>query len=618
VAAALIAGQGRAEAQLGALLSPGALTKAHSGLEGIANCQKCHEQGRRITAEKCLACHKPVADRIARKVGVHQNVKGDCVTCHVEHNGTDGELRPFDPRGFDHAGITKFALDGKHAAVAANCAACHKTRSFLTVGATCQSCHADVHKGRLGANCASCHTTRVAFKDVVAGGRFDHSKAAFPLVGAHTSVACASCHVNSVFKGLAFSSCTSCHKDPHNATNGPTCTACHTNTTWRTTKIDHSRTAFPLVGRHTTVACRLCHKQDALKVKPKADTCAACHVDVHRGTFKQDCKACHSENGFEKAPFDHTKTRFSLLGKHGGLQCAACHKGVVASARTAASRVADFRGLATTCVSCHADVHRAELGSSCESCHTATSFTVATYKHARFPEFFGGQHASITCVQCHRPTSGAAPPAVRAAAVPARDASVVASRPAVLNVAFKATSTSCVACHKDVHLGQVGTECQKCHTIESAKFAAAGFSHATTAFPLTGKHQAAACSVCHKPATGAFPAGTGTAVLLKGVQAECRACHQDVHLGQVENRCDSCHTTQSFSISNYKHRNTRLTGFFVGRHVTACQACHKPATTTFPAGHGTAIAFALESRCTACHRDIHNGSLPDCQRCHRP
>ena len=74
---------GRAEAQLGALLSPGPLAKPHAELEGISNCQKCHEQGRKVTAEKCLTCHAPVADRIARRVGVHKDVKTDCVTCHV-------------------------------------------------------------------------------------------------------------------------------------------------------------------------------------------------------------------------------------------------------------------------------------------------------------------------------------------------------------------------------------------------------------------------------------------------------------------------------------------------------------------------------------------------------
>ena len=36
------------------------------------------------------------------------------------------------------------------------------------------------------------------------GRRFDHTKAAFQLAGAHRDVACAKCHVNQVFKGLKF------------------------------------------------------------------------------------------------------------------------------------------------------------------------------------------------------------------------------------------------------------------------------------------------------------------------------------------------------------------------------------------------------------------------------
>src|SRR5262245_35786291 len=83
----LVAGAARAEAQLGSLLSPGPLSKAHTKLEGIGNCQKCHEQGRKVTAEKCLACHAPIADRISRRVGVHKAVKRDCVSCHAEHAG---------------------------------------------------------------------------------------------------------------------------------------------------------------------------------------------------------------------------------------------------------------------------------------------------------------------------------------------------------------------------------------------------------------------------------------------------------------------------------------------------------------------------------------------------
>ena len=118
-----------AAAQLGSLLSPGQLTKAHADLEGVTKCTQCHERGRRVSAERCLSCHKPVAQRIAAKVGIHRNVTDDCVSCHVEHHGADGELRPFDRTKFDHTADTRFPLDGKHAALATKCESCHRTRS---------------------------------------------------------------------------------------------------------------------------------------------------------------------------------------------------------------------------------------------------------------------------------------------------------------------------------------------------------------------------------------------------------------------------------------------------------------------------------------------------------
>ena len=81
----------------GSLVSPGKLSKPHAKLEGIENCEKCHEPGRKVTAARCLECHKPVAERIRARKGVHRDATGDdCATCHVEHAGLDGDLRHFD------------------------------------------------------------------------------------------------------------------------------------------------------------------------------------------------------------------------------------------------------------------------------------------------------------------------------------------------------------------------------------------------------------------------------------------------------------------------------------------------------------------------------------------
>ena len=594
-----------ASAQLGALLSPGRLAQPHANLEGLANCTKCHEQGRKVTAQKCLACHAPVADRIARKVGVHRDVTTDCVTCHADHAGVDAQLRPFDQKGFNHTTLTGFPLTGKHAPAATECAKCHATRSFMTAKTTCGSCHADVHKGTLGTACTTCHATDVAWKTVT--GRFDHAKAAFPLIGAHSAVACASCHVGQAFKGVKFASCTDCHRDPHQKSFGTTCTSCHTSVNWRTRTINHTRTAFPLVGKHETVTCASCHKQSSMKVKPKADTCAACHVDVHRGTFTQDCKSCHSESSWEKAPFDHSTTKLTLTGKHDGLTCVKCHTTVALTARVVANRVADFRGLSTTCVSCHTDVHQAELGVSCQSCHTDATFQVPKYTHAQTTAFFGGQHAALTCEKCHVPAPLTAP---------RRTSASLASA-----VKFKSASQTCMSCHEDVHLGQQGTLCETCHSVETAKFVVSPFAHTTrTTFTLKGRHETVACAECHNRETGVFPAKSGTAVRFKGLGTQCRACHSDVHLGQLGDRCETCHQEVTFKLAAYTHRGKGTASFFTGKHKSeTCAACHKPATAKFPGGNGTAVRFTVDSKCVSCHTDIHRGALgPNCGTCHRP
>lgn len=605
-----------AHAQLGSLLSPGRLARAHEKLEGLSNCTQCHESGRRVTAAKCLACHQPVAQR-AGKRGVHRDVKDQCVTCHADHAGVNGELRPFDTTRFDHGGTTGFPLDGMHANVKGGCAACHRQRTFLDQKTDCASCHADVHKPSLGADCQRCHSTTTTFRQGSAG--FNHAATAFPLTGAHREVACSQCHVNGTFKGTAFGTCASCHADPHRPAQGTACTTCHASRdSWRTKQVDHGRTAFALVGRHEQVECANCHRQPALRSRPKSDTCAACHVDVHRGSFAgQDCKACHDERGFAKAPFDHSKTAFALAGQHASLTCDRCHAGqaravparAAGGGRSGAGPAVDFRGASAACVSCHADVHQAQLGTACETCHGTDTFAVRTFTHTKAPpSFFAGQHATLSCRQCHSP-------GIESVRQPQRTGiSLVAS------VRYRGVETACASCHKDVHLGQEGTQCESCHAIDVPKFAAPGFQHAGTAFALTGQHETLACALCHKPETGAFPGGQGTAVRYKGVAGECRGCHEDVHAGQLAAACETCHSTGAFRIPGYIHRNaSRLTGFFAGAHARqACASCHPRTNGPFPAGAGPAIAFTVQTRCTGCHTDVHRGSLgTDCASCHR-
>jgi len=605
-AALSLASAAGAQVRLGSLVSPGPLAKAHSSLEGLSNCEKCHERGRRVTPAKCLTCHAPIAQRIQQKKGIHKEAGSGCVTCHVDHAGVDGELRPFDRVNFNHGADTGFALTGLHAPLAAKCDSCHKTRSFLTASPACGSCHTDTHKGSLGSSCEKCHSTGVSFAS--ARTSFDHAATAFALNGAHRTVACASCHKGAGFKVANSSSCATCHTTPHPRAMSTNCTSCHSVETWRTRRFDHSRTAFALVGQHATVDCAACHKAPATRVKPASATCAACHRDPHQGTFKQDCRSCHSERGFAGAAFDHAgDAGFALTSGHAGLTCKSCHKTISAPGQRRATQNLDYRGLQPACATCHDDPHASELGPSCTTCHSTATFRVAAYSHATHPDLFTGRHAPLACDACHKP---AGPPVVAAAS--RAPAARVLPR-------FTGTPTECASCHQDVHMGQVSRDCASCHSLQAVRFAPDRFTHDQAAFKLTARHAPVACASCHKKETGEFPAGHGAAVRLTGLGTTCASCHADVHFGQLRDRCESCHTAETFKVARYEHQSPPP-DFFVGRHLrAACSACHERRTRDFPSGRGTAVEFGVNPRCVTCHTDPHNGSLGDsCGSCHRP
>ena len=587
IVAIVVALAGQADAaQLGALLSPGPLIKAHASVEG--KCTECHEAGRKVTASRCLVCHQPVATRIRARKGVHRAVT-ECASCHPDHVGAGADIRRLNVRTFNHATEAGYPLDGLHAARAADCTACHKGRTFLDARTACSSCHDDVHKGGLGVECTRCHTTSTSFKD--ARRLFDHTVSRFKLTGAHNRVSCEKCHAGNVyidsplFRGKDVNSCTACHSDPHERRFDANCSSCHTTERWDTKSVTHARTRFPLLGAHGQVACAQCH-HDAEMTKPvRFDQCTACHTSPHRESVSGDCKACHSEQTFKGGIFDHTtSTAFPLTGRHQGVRCEACHPRAAGAAGsrgttdvTVSRKVVDFGGADTTCVSCHqaGDPHKGAFGRACDSCHGTATFSVKDFAHPRAPEFYAGRHQPVTCDKCHRPVAAARPTAV-------------------------APAMACASCHTDIHLGQVGIACDSCHEIRTAKFAASAFGHDRATFPLAGRHLSIECVACHKPATRAFPAGTGTAVSYKPTASACTACHKDEHLGQFTSQCESCHSAASFKLPSFTH--TGLDDFFGGFHGRyACIDCHKKETRTYPAGRGLAVRYKVGRSCGDCH-----------------
>jgi hypothetical protein len=451
----------------------------------------------------------------------HGKLKEECATCHRADAWTPAKVSA----KFVHA-PGRFALEGAHAS--ASCRSCHVSLDFKGVNAKCANCHQDIHRGELGAECARCHTPR-SFLDRTVMQRA-HQTTRFPLTGAHVTVDCNSCHTPAAQGQLSFvnrqTECVSCHLAAYNATTTPPhltagfprqCEACHTTVAWNRSRFDHNATLFPLTGAHTAVVCGNCHGDGVYK--GKSTVCVSCHVKDFNGTtspphvsagFPSTCESCHTTATWIGATFDHNATLFPLTGAHKPLACTSCHGDGV------------YKGKSTACVSCHLDKYNgttdpkhstAGFPTTCESCHTTTTWSGATFDHnaTLFP--LTGAHKPLACSACHG------------------------------DGVFKGKSTACVSCHINDYNGttnpghaQAGfpTTCQGCHT--TTTWAGATFNH--TYFPTNHGNAGGVCATCHTN-------------LANFALFSCTTCHArattDSHHTQVggyrydSNACYSCH-----------------------------------------------------------------------------
>jgi hypothetical protein len=546
LAGALLGLGARAEAQL----SPGALSRPHQALEGAANCLKCHAPGRGVAPAACLACHGALRARIDAGKGLHARPgHAACERCHIEHHGRDFELVFWGKAGrsaFDH-GQTGFALDGRHTGL--SCESCHRPgnvrdeaalaaggaspgRTFLGLSTACRSCHADPHQGQFkDAACSTCHAT----SGWRPAGGFSHAQTRFPLTGRHVRVACEGCHPPGAkeapgarrFGPVAFATCASCHRDPHEGRLGGGCAACHTTEGWtrvEQARFDHDRTRFPLRGRHVGLGCERCHGGSRAR-RLAFSACSDCHADRHAGQLAQRadkgrCESCHDVSGFLPARFsveDHAATRFPLTGGHLAVACDGCHESVGVDALRAQGLAArgdrssgateQLRFRTLRCVGCHADPHRGALdrlagAAGCEACHGTEAWSAVSFDHARTRFALAGAHAALACGGCHRER-------------------------ATGRLRFEGLPTACAGCHRDPHLGQFarGTDapaCERCHNAGEGTWAASRFDHdRDSTFRLEGAHRAVACAACHRPERreGAF------FVRYKLQASTCRDCH---------------------------------------------------------------------------------------------
>lgn len=510
---------------LRAQISPGDLVEAHAHLEGMSNCTKCHTLGSKISNDKCLACHTEIKSRIDKKKGYHASskvYKRTCIICHSDHHGRNYKIIRFETESFDHSN-TGYRLEGKHATV------------------KCQDCH------------QKSHVTDAVVK-----------KKKFTYLGLGTE-------------------CLTCHDDRHKGTLSSKCNSCHSFEAFKpAAKFDHSKSKFPLRGKHSEVKCNSCHPVKNIEGKDfqqfkgiKFNSCASCHKDVHNGQFGTKCSDCHTEQSFKSLKsstkgFNHDITGFALQGKHTVVDCKSCHK-----VSFTASLNHDY------CRDCHTDYHNGQFivkkpESDCRDCHTPYGFDSTTFdlkEHNKAEFVLEGAHQKVKCESCHKKND---------------------------KWSFRQIGFKCNDCHVDIHKDHLNPKyypdanCRTCHSPES--WIEITFDHKVTNFPLTGKHAEQSCTKCHleknpslKTSDDKISTKNEVESVLNneslkmlnlpftGLSSECMECHPDEHEGQfmLENKtdCGDCHTPDNWIMTVFNHDNARFK--LDGKHRNIdCIKCH--------------------------------------------
>jgi hypothetical protein len=377
--------------------------------------------------------------------------------------------------------------------------------------------------------------------------------------------------------------------------------------------------------------CLDCHGGE----QSMADRCMDCHKAIaflaikgrglHGRLPDQECSGCHVEHAgrdfalisFEEGSpekFNHRRAGWPLDGRHADRRCEDCHKPEFQKSKTL--EMSDrkdpensYLGLDTSCVSCHADVHRRSLGLRCGECHTPVSWKeLPNFDHALTGYPLTGKHTELKCEKCHNNADRQA---------------VAAPKPLPYG--------QCSSCHKDTHEGRLGPACSDCHVTTGFRDRGKrSIDHAHTGYPLAGKHLDVKCQGCHEKE-------------MRPAYGRCLDCHTDQHADQLAGRadggeCAACHLVEGWKPSTFTVQDhDRIQFPLEGRHkVIDCALCHYPeqprsgnTIAITPPGNklGQAkVALRLgRPECTACHIDPHDGRLaaafrntdqPACTTCH--
>ncbi len=618
------------------------LNGAHTA---IANdCVACHNGNYNTTPNTCAGCHTPDYNQTTDPNHVAQQFPTDCATCHSES--------AWAPSTFDHNSF--YPLNGAHAAIANDCAACHNG-NYTNTPNTCAGCHIDDYNqtttpnhaaAQLPTDCATCHS-----QTAWAPTNFDHNSF-YPLTGAHAAIAnnCDACH-NGNYTNTP-NTCAGCHTPDYNQSANPNhvalaiptdCESCHTTAGWEPATFAIHNNYYPLNGAHAAIAndCAACHNGN---YNTTPNTCAGCHTPDYNQTtdpnhvaqqFPTDCATCHSESAWAPSTFDHNSF-YPLNGAHAAIAnyCVACHNG-------------NYTNTPNTCAGCHIDDYNqtttpnhaaAQFPTDCATCHSQTAWTPTNFDHNSFYPLTGA-HAAIanncdachngnytntpnTCAGCHTPDyNQSANPNHTALAIPTDCASchttagwetatfAIHDNYYPLNGAHAAIANDCAACHNGNYNTTPNT-CAGCHTPDYNQ--TTDPNHVAQQFPTD-------CATCHSetswiPSTfnhNSFYPLTGAHAAIAN---DCNICHNGNYMN-TPNTCAGCHTPDYNTSANPNHTALAI--------PTDCESCHttagwEPATFAihnnyYPLNGAHA---AIANDCAACHNGNYANTPNTCAGCH--
>ena len=438
----------------------------------VATCTQCHIGGNyalNIQPTDCgnSGCHLTTWQTTNNPVHSTAGAPFAATNCSTCHNTIS-----WNTATFDHS-TTGWALTGVHATTP--CTSCHVNNNYTFTAANtdCYGCHQDkynststlggavpnhVAAGFPTSQCANCHTTTNWTST------WSHNSTGFPLQNLHQFApagkiaACTDCHVSNNYSlQVAPTACgtAGCHlttwqqtNDPAHATAGPAfalanCSTCHTTAGWGTANFDHSSTGWPLTGTHVTTPCTSCHVNNNYTLTSANTDCYGCHQStwlstqtlggavpnhVAAGFPTSLCSSCHNTTAWNPGTFDHSTTGWALTGAH-QMPPAAGSK-ITACTDCHVSNNFSLTSANTACYGCHqaAWLSTQTLGGSvpnhiaagypttCDTCHTTTTWLGATFNHTYFPIPHHGSvcndchqvstdYSSFTCINCHTTTA---------------------------------------------------------------------------------------------------------------------------------------------------------------------------------------------------------------------